>query len=72
MYNHQPIEPISSKVNETTVGLMCKLLDSNDYGAISSELRLVPDVKLLLDFVLCVSSFGSTGLDFYSFLLAAR
>ncbi|KAF8643921.1 hypothetical protein AX14_009531, partial [Amanita brunnescens Koide BX004] len=50
----EPIEPISSKVSETTVGLMCKLLDSNDYGAISSELRLVPDVKLLLDFILCL------------------
>ncbi|KAF8695227.1 hypothetical protein AX14_001856, partial [Amanita brunnescens Koide BX004] len=50
----EPIESISSKVNETTVGLMCNMLDLNDYGAISSELRLASDVKLLLDFILCL------------------
>jgi hypothetical protein len=48
------------------------MLDLNDYGAISSELRLASDVKLLLDFILCVSSFGSTELGFFSCLPAAR
>ncbi|KAF8700273.1 hypothetical protein AX14_000817 [Amanita brunnescens Koide BX004] len=49
-----PIRPIGSNVNKTTVGLMCKLLDSNDYTAISSELRLASDAELLLDFILCL------------------
>ncbi|KAF8710136.1 hypothetical protein AX14_013425 [Amanita brunnescens Koide BX004] len=50
----EPIALISSNVNKYTVGLMCKLLDLKDYGALSSQLSLASDIELLVDLILYV------------------